>query len=367
MAKKYGLIGCGMMGAEHIRNIRLLDGASVDAVYDPVAEQAHYGASLADGARIATSLDDLISQADLDALIIASPNNLHIEQLERIAASRAIPVLCEKPLFTRASDLDRIKHLRASYSAPIWVAMEYRYMPPVAAFLDQVDKVTGGISMLSMQEHRFAFLDKIGHWNRFNRNTGGTMVEKCCHFFDLMRLILKSEPVSVSATAGQMVNHLDEDYGGHPPDIWDGGYVIFDFESGARAMLELSMFADGSKWNEKIHAIGAAGMIECRIPGPQRFWPEALGPSPHPELEISPRRPKRPVVREVALDTALTDAGDHHGSTFFQHQKFLAMIQKGGDPEVTLDDGVRAVMMGINAQASATQRRVMDFDERIPA
>ncbi|MEO0882899.1 MAG: Gfo/Idh/MocA family oxidoreductase [Pseudomonadota bacterium] len=368
MSKNYGLIGCGMMGAEHIRNVSLLEGASVRHVYDPVAEQAHFGASLANGARIATSLDDLVDQADLDAVIIASPNNLHAEQLERIASRRGLPILCEKPLFTEQSDMDRIRRLDAHYPAPIWVAMEYRYMPPVAAFLDRVDQITGGIKMLTMQEHRFAFLDKIGHWNRFNKNTGGTFVEKCCHFFDLMRLILKSEPVAVSATAGQMANHMDEDYGGEPPDIWDGGYAIFDFESGARALLELSMFADGSTWNEKIHAIGPTGMIECRVPGPQRFWPDDLGPSPHPQLEMSPRHPKRPEILNIELDDALTEAGDHHGSTFFQHQKFLEMLHKGGRPEVTLEDGLRAVVMGLNAQLAAHERRHVTFrSSRVPA
>jgi hypothetical protein len=51
--------------------------------------------------------------------------------------------------------------------------------------------------MLSIREHRFPFLTKVGDWNRFSENTGGTMVEKCCHFFDLMRLITRSEAVRV--------------------------------------------------------------------------------------------------------------------------------------------------------------------------
>ncbi|MEO1475102.1 MAG: Gfo/Idh/MocA family oxidoreductase [Pseudomonadota bacterium] len=367
MPKTYGLIGCGMMGSEHIRNVALLDGATIGTVYDPVAEQAHFGASLAHGARIATSIDDLIADPTLDALIIASPNNVHVTQLERIASQRVIPIICEKPLFTVPEDAARIRRLETHYPAPIWVAMEYRYIPPVAAFLKAADQTTGGIKMLTMQEHRFPFLPKIGHWNRFNRNTGGTFVEKCCHFFDLMRLILRAEPVSVSATAGQMVNHIDEDYDGEPPDIWDGGFVIFDFDNGARALLELSMFADGSRWNEKIHAIGPAGMIECRIPGPQRFWPEELGPSPHPELELSPRSPMGPQIQQIPLDDDLTEAGDHHGSTFFQHQKFLNMLQDGGQPEVTLEDGLRSVQMGISAQKSAMEQRLIKFDARVLA
>ena len=46
-------------------------------------------------------------------------------------------------------------------------------------------------------EPRFPFLRKVGDWNRFNRNTGGTLVEKCCHFFDLMNLVVPGNPKRV--------------------------------------------------------------------------------------------------------------------------------------------------------------------------
>ena len=70
--------------------------------------------------------------------------------------------------------------------------MEYRYMPPVNKFIDKIHKKTiGKLKMLSIREHRFPFLKKVKNWNRFSKNTGGTFVEKCCHFFDLMRLIIK--------------------------------------------------------------------------------------------------------------------------------------------------------------------------------
>jgi len=35
--------------------------------------------------------------------------------------------------------------------------------------------------------HRLAFLVKVDNRNRFSADTGRTLVEKCCHFFDLMR------------------------------------------------------------------------------------------------------------------------------------------------------------------------------------
>jgi predicted dehydrogenase len=213
--------------------------------------------------------------------------------------------------------------------------------------------VTGNAKMLTIREHRFPFLPKVADWNRFNANSGGTLVEKCCHFFDLMRLITRSDPVRIMASAGQEVNHIDEVYDGKASDIWDCGYVIVDFANGMRAMLELSMFAEGSEYQERIHVVGDKGKIECLIPGPQRFWNTKAGPAPVPMLVKSPRNASGVQKIEVPVDAALLDAGDHNGSTFYQHQKFLDVVRGQGEVEVTLEDGIWAVRMGLAAQKSA--------------
>ena len=218
---RYGVIGCGMMGQEHLRNIALLPDTQVAVIFEPDADMRVAAAEFAPEAVFVETLDELLAFDGLDCLMIASPNHCHVEQLERIAGARALPVLVEKPLFTALDDLTRLADFAASYPAPVWVAMEYRYMPPVAAFLKQAQEATGGIKMLTIREHRFPFLDKVGAWNRFNAQSGGTFVEKCCHFFDLMRLTLGSEPVRVMASGGQDVNHLDEAYDGQVPDILD--------------------------------------------------------------------------------------------------------------------------------------------------
>ncbi|AKS45792.1 Predicted dehydrogenase [Octadecabacter temperatus] len=355
----YGIIGCGMMAREHIQNINLLPHGRVSVVFDPVLEMAQNCAVLAGKggagpeAVVAGSLDDLLAHPELDAIVIVSPNYLHAAQLHEIVAKRPLPILCEKPLYTDPEDAAKLDALFEGYPHPVWVAMEYRYMPPVAALIEQAEQATGGISMLTVREHRFPFLPKIGDWNRFNENTGGTLVEKCCHFFDLMRLILKAEPVRVMASAGQAMNHLEETYDGRTPDIWDNGYVIVDFENGTRAMLELCMFAEGSRYQEEISAVGPKGKIECLVPGPGRFWPAQLGPAPVPQVIISPRAPQGPITMDIPVDPALLDAGDHNGSTFYQHQRFNAVVRGQGEVEVTLADGAKAVAIGLAAQESA--------------
>jgi len=349
----YGVIGCGMMGQEHLRNIALLPGARVTAIFEPDRYMADAAKAIAPNAKLVGSVAELLAIAEVDCLLVVSPNHMHVPQFEEIAATRPLPLLIEKPLYTDPTHAARIDALAANYPAPVWVAMEYRYMPPIQTLISEVDAATGGPTMLTIREHRFPFLPKVGDWNRFNRYTGGTLVEKCCHFFDLMRFILKSEPVRIVASAGQDVNHLDEKYAGETPDIWDGAYVIVDFASGARAMLELCMYAEGSRYQEEISVVGPAGKIEAFVPGPGRFWPTHLGAPPVPQVVVSPRSPKGPQVVEIPVDPTILDAGDHNGSTFYQHARFLELVRAGGAPEVSLRDGAQAVAMGHAAQEAA--------------
>ena len=145
--------------------------------------------------------------ADLvDGYIISSPNYTHIEVLKDVISSKK-NLLIEKPMCTSTKDCINFKNLATNYPATIWTAMEYRYMPPVKRMVEEIhNNIIGNLKMLSIREHRFPFLVKVNDWNRFAINTGGTLVEKCCHFFDLMRLIVKSEATQVYANADNQID-----------------------------------------------------------------------------------------------------------------------------------------------------------------
>ncbi len=359
---RYGIIGCGMMGREHIRNLDLLAGCRVTAISEPDAEQRKLSAAAAPRAAVFADTAPVLEASDVDVILIASPNHTHVSILRDVFTARPRPVLVEKPVVTTLDDCVTLAQMARAWPAPIWVAMEYRYMPPVAELLSASRKGEAGTPrMLSIREHRFPFLEKVGDWNRFNRNTGGTLVEKCCHFFDLMRLILDDEPVRVSASGAADVNHLDERYDGAVPDILDNAYVVVDFRSGKRAMLELCMFAEGAWFQETITLTGDKGRLECAIPGPARFWPGKEERAAH--LEFSPREPKAPVRREIEVDPELLGAGDHHGSTYYQHVRFRDAVLNGASVEVGLHDGITAVVMGIAAQRAIEERRVVELEE----
>jgi len=352
---RYGLIGTGMMGCEHIRNIRLLPGAEITAIADPVDASLDWAAASLGDSRPARfrSAEELAEKGDVDAVIVSSPNFTHRAVLTPLF-ERGVAILCEKPLATTVPDAAWIVAQAETSSAPFWTGMEYRYMPPVARFVADVHGGrVGKLHMVSMREHRFPFLPKVGDWNRFARNTGGTMVEKCCHFFDLMRLVTRSEAVRVYCSGAMNANHLDERYDGQTPDIIDNSFTVVDFADGTRAMLDLCMFADGVEHQEDISATGDAARLDVLIP-----------PG---ELVYSPRvgfRGAKRVERElVTVDAAAMAAGSHFGATFHQHEAFARAVRGEGPVEVTARDGLQAVLIGTAAELSAREKRVVTPSE----
>ncbi len=354
MAIRYAVLGTGLMGVEHIHNLRLQPDAELVAVSDP-EPRSHTWAREAAGWEVPAFLDneEMVEETRPDALIVASPNHTHAEVLEPLW-QYGTHLLIEKPLCTTLEDTSHVVAKAARHPGVVWVGMEYRYMPPVAELVRGVhDGEVGTLRMLALREHRFPFLPKVGDWNRFNRNSGGTLVEKCCHFFDLMRLIVRREPVRVMASAAQDVNHLDESYDGTTPDIWDNGFVVFDFEGGVRAALDLCMFAEGSRYQEEIAATGDEGKLEC-------FLPKA---SEGECLLVSGQRSGEVSTRTLEVDPELMAAGHHHGSTYYEQQAFARAIRGEGPVEVTAEDGHLAVAMGVAAQIAAAEHRVVEMTE----
>ena len=359
---RYGLIGAGHMAREHVRNLALIPGSEIVAISDP--EPSSREATQAEiGHEVAQFADhrELLTARLVDAVVIASPNDTHLGILRDIFTSgQSLPVLVEKPVCTSEEQAAELEQLAAGYSAPVWVAMEYRYMPPVQEIIQAVHQGRlGKVVMLSITEHRFPFLHKVGDWNRFAERTGGTLVEKCCHFFDLMRLILQDEPRRVYATGGHDVNHFDESYGGRTPDILDNAYVLVDFASGRRALLELSMFAEGSRFQERISIVGDQAKIECLIPVAANQWIPV--DEPEATVEFSPRSPLGPELHAVPVDEAVLAAGAHHGSTYYEHLGFRRAILGQGPVEVTVADGLQSVRMGLAAERSIIEGRPIEL------
>lgn len=356
--RQYGVIGTGLMGQEHMRCLQHVQGANLVAVADPVERSRDWAKSvlheIGSQARVYERWEEMVERESLDAVIIATPNFTHYQIIDELMQTD-LGLMIEKPLCTTLDDA-RDVHKRASKrQALTHVGLEYRYMPPVARFIERAHRGDiGAVHSLSIREHRFPFLPKVGDWNRFNQYTGGTLVEKCCHFFDLMRLILKQEAVRVFASAGQDVNHLDERYDGRTPDIIDNALVIVEFNRGARAVLDLCMFAEGSQEQEEVSLVGSEGKLEVCIPGGT--------------VTLSPRDKSGPIDEHIPVAAELMKAGHHHGATVYHLRAFHQALVSGEAAPIGTLDGLRSVQIGLAAQQSVETGQAIDLggDEILP-
>mmetsp|Transcript_14964 Transcript_14964/g.25988 ORF Transcript_14964/g.25988 Transcript_14964/m.25988 type:complete len:239 (+) Transcript_14964:1-717(+) len=227
-------------------------------------------------------------------------------------------------------------------------------MPPITKLIQECkqDKV-GRIRMISIREHRFPFLIKVRDWNRFSKNTGGTLVEKCCHFFDLFNEIAGQErPVSIFASGGQNVNHLQEYYDGKRSDILDNAYVIINYDGGLRAMLDLCMFAEASHNQEEVVVVGDEAKLEAFLPNHEYRYGRRNEHKVN-QVQVS-----------VITDPRVTYAGHHYGSSQLEHMDFFqCVVDKVGKPRVSLEAGMIAVAMGIAAHVSILESRVVSIQE----
>jgi myo-inositol 2-dehydrogenase/D-chiro-inositol 1-dehydrogenase len=354
---RYGVIGTGMMGVEHIQNILHLDGSEVTAISDPHGPSCDAAITEVTGAGRSAPVafehhGALLESGLVDAVVIATPNMTHVDVLGDVLATD-VHVMVEKPLCTTVADCQRVVDAAAAGPADrvVWMGLEYRYMPPTTALLSEIAAGSvGRVHMVAIREHRFPFLVKVGDWNRFSRNTGGTLVEKCCHFFDLMRLAAGAEPVRVMASGGQDVNHLDERYDGETPDILDNAYVIVEFANGVRGMLDLCMFAEASRNEQEIAVTGDEGKLEALVT-------ESL-------LRVGRRSDGLHVVDERPITAdGVRHVGLHHGASYLEHVDFRAAIVGGRPAAVTLTDGLWSVAMGVAAHRSIDEKRPVPIAE----
>lgn len=105
---KVGVIGTGIMGADHANTLhRYVSGAAVTVVTDADLKRAEKVAAGIPGARVARSGSEVIDDTEVDAVVIASPDPTHADfTIAAIRARKA--VMCEKPLALTLADCQRV-------------------------------------------------------------------------------------------------------------------------------------------------------------------------------------------------------------------------------------------------------------------
>lgn len=350
---RLAIIGTGTMGQEHMRVATLLGRARIQGIFDTSAHSmdvaARQFATYSD--HVLLRYPDLQSACDdpaVDALMICTPNHSHLAVLEAVLACGK-PVFLEKPMATSLPDAARIVELAAQHPGFIQIGLQYRYKAQYVEALQEAltRRTLGRIHTITMSEYRPPFLDKVEQWNKFNSDSGGTLVEKCCHYFDLINLLAEARPTRVYGSGGQAVNFLDFEQQGRRSDIDDHAFVIIEYANGIRASFTLNMFSPD------FHEELVIGGEHARLVASEEFNFQQQQPArAQVVVELGEQGASRRT--EVGYPRQLEQSG-HHGATYFEHIAFIDQLQGKAVTAATVGDGFWSMVVAAAAQQSMAE------------
>ncbi|MFX0090281.1 MAG: Gfo/Idh/MocA family protein [Candidatus Hodarchaeota archaeon] len=359
---KFNVIGTGIMGQEHMRTTMFEGRGTIHGIYDPnplsigVAKQIFSQFFPGNDLEIYNSLEAACNDSEVDGLIICTPNYTHLDVVKE-AVKSGNHILLEKPMATTIQDAYEITQIAQNYDAVFQVGLQYRYKAIcVEAIYEALErKALGNIKMVSILEHRGPFLDKVNQWNKFAKYSGGTLVEKCCHYFDLLNLFAQSKPTSVYATGSMAVNFVEFEYDNEKSDIIDNAHVIVVYDNGIRASFNLCMFAP--MFYEEITICGDEGRLMAYE---NEDFLSAARPKTHLEIMRGERKPSR--ISTPTYPTQIAESG-HSGATFYEHVYFIDNIEGKNTTTATTDEGFWSIVVGVAAEESVKTGKVVYINE----
>ena len=206
---RVGVIGTGLRSASYFRNLppEFQPGVQIVALADPnEANRIRFEELFAGESRVRQygSGAELLGEEELDALIIGSPNHAHAGDAI-LAMPRRIPILLEKPV---AINLEECRRLWRAYldagEPPITVGFVLRYAPFYAKAKELIaSEAVGQLLVVDADEMLGTALTALFYrgWRRWDRLTGGFMVEKCCHDFDILNWLTGARAEQVFSMA----------------------------------------------------------------------------------------------------------------------------------------------------------------------
>lgn len=357
---KFNLIGSGMIGQEHMRVTMLEGRGTIHGIYDPSDYSIKQAKKMFSELypeielKVYDSLTAACNDPEVDGLIICTPNYSHLEVV-REAIKSGKHILMEKPMVTTISDAYEIKKLAKNYGSTFQVGLQYRYKAIYSEARKEIleRKSLGNVKTISIVEHRIPFLDKVNQWNKFSEYSGGTLVEKCCHYFDLFNLFAQSKPQYVYAVGGQDVNFVDFEYQGKRSDILDNAVVTVVYENGVKCNFNLCMFAP--MFYEEITVCGDEGRI--RAYENENYLPEE-GSLTHFEMLCANNRPS--IISTPCYPKTIQTSG-HMGGTYFEHRNFIDNIEGKQTDTATVEEGFWSVVVGIAAEKSVKTGQIISI------
>ncbi len=357
-----GIIGLGDMGLAHVRGFNMLDDCRVTAVCDTDIKRIDAAREVLAGKKFESHADyrDLLKQKNLDAVVIAVYNYRH-EEVSLAALKSGRDIFLEKPVAHTIESCDNIIKTWGATESILQIGFTYRYSSMYRHVARMIEKGALGEIMMA---YCIEFRDNFPlPWFFDEEKSGGAIVEKNCHHFDIFNWMIKSSPLSVYAAGGQHVvkgknYEIKCSYAREKgiridnPSIVDHAFITVAYENSAVANLGLCMYESPPIDGLRIGMVSVRGEHAVI----DRDSSLELGGGPKGEN------------KKYSLDMKLETFGIGHIGCQLQRSDFLKSIKKRSPPFADIFTGRDAALICYGAEKSIKEKRpiqISEFDDPI--
>lgn len=244
---RIAVIGYGGMGGYHTEQLRKLpDEFEVCGVYD--IDRKRIVEARAKGLYAYESLDEVLHDPKVEAVILAVPNNFH-KKLSIAALEAGKAVICEKPVMMSASELEEVIKVSERTGVQFSVHQNRRWDKDFRIVKKVIDENVIGTPFYI--ESRVQGSKGIpGDWRCVKEAGGGMLLDWGVHLIDQLMWMIDSPIVDV------YVHMLSVKF----PEVDDNFKLLLRFENGISAFVEVDTytFINLPRW----HVSGDAGTLQ---------------------------------------------------------------------------------------------------------
>lgn len=246
---KFGIIGAGRIATVHARSINNHPDTKLIMISDPI-ETAAKSLALKYGIKYSLNSDDIFNNKDIDAVIICSPTDLHIEHIVK-AAKAGKAILCEKPVTLDSKKLAELDAGIKNLEPTIMMGFNRRFDPT----FNKIHHMIAEDEKFTLEQLTIISRDPAAPPKEYLARSGGIFRDMTIHDFDMARFFL-GKIVEVTAI-GQ---HLDPAL--LDTSDFDGAVVTLKSDTGAVATIINSRHC-ATGYDQRIEVFGTKGSISA--------------------------------------------------------------------------------------------------------
>ena len=244
-----GVIGFGRIGKMHVKNLHEnLPMFNLKTITDP-------GLDLKSNKNLGNinyshSVDDIISDKTIEAVVICSPTPTHFELIKKCAASKK-NIFCEKPISFSENEIQEIIKIMNDQKIFLQVGLNRRFDQDFVLAKEKVDAgMVGDVHTIHITNH-----DASIPSFKFLKSSGGMLFDLCIHDFDMLNFITGSQIKEIYVKGGVFIEPKLKDIG----DI-DNVLITIELENGVLCSIDSSRQTHYG-YDQRIEIFGSRGLL----------------------------------------------------------------------------------------------------------